>query len=147
MALTKFSQQDPRWASTKYQDGFTIGRYGCEITNLAMIYDWFFLSNKTPLYVAQNLKFNNGDILWSSLPKINLKLEKRYYSRDDNRITQALNNPNECCTVQVNNNHWLFIIGRKLPVLGYKVTDPWLGDTCYTNRYKNNITGFAVITK
>jgi len=112
-----------------------------------MFYDWAFNKNVRPDWVASKLKFSKGFLLWNSISNIGLKFVYRYYSRNDNRIKQALNSANEGCLLEVNKNHWLFLIGRKLPILGWKVADPWTGKSCYTKKYNNNITGFAVISR
>jgi len=141
------SQQDPRWVNYKYNGNYTLGRYGCTITDITMFYDWAFNKNVRPDWVASKLKFSNGLLLWNSISNIGLKFVYRYYSRNDNRIKQALNSANEGCLLQVNKNHWLFLIGRYIPGLGWKVADPWTGKSCYTKKYNNNITGFAVISR
>jgi hypothetical protein len=144
--MVYLSQQDPRWVNKKYDGNYTIGRYGCTITDVAMFYDWAFGKAQTPDWIASQLKFSNGLLLWNSLSNIGLKFVYRYYSRDDNRIAQALASPVEGCLIEVNHNHWLFLTGKKT-VQGWKVADPWHGDSCYTNRYQDNITGFCVISK
>ena len=142
-------QQDKRWASkflgkTKYN----LGRWGCTTTGITQGYNLLFGKQKTPANVAQILDYTpEGYILWKSLQKLNLRLTERFYGRKDVSIMEGLKNPNKFVLLQVNNNHWVFLMGRWIPILGYRIADPWKGDTCYTNRYKNNITGGAVITK
>lgn len=145
--MITFSQQDSRWSNLKFGGGYSIGRYGCVITDLAMIRDWFYNFDSNPIWVSQQLSYSNGLVIWSSLPKVGLSLVRRVYGRNDTIIKSALAAPDQCCILQVNNNHWLFLIGRQLPVLGYRVVDPWTGQICYTNKYGNNITGCAVIGK
>jgi hypothetical protein len=48
--------------------------------------------------------------------------------------------------LQVNNNHWVWLIGRYIPLLGYRIADPMTGGKAYSSRYKT-ITGHAVIAK
>jgi len=110
-----------------------------------MAYDWFYGDNKTPDWMADQLKYLDGMVIWSSMPKMKLVARIRY--RDDNAIREALANPNECCLVEVNHSHWLFVIGRYIPWLGYRVVDPWNGQIVYTNKYQNNITGVVVVSR
>ena len=143
--MTTFSQQDRRWVGTKYSNGYTIGRYGCTLTDLTMIHDWFTGEQMTPDQVAAKLKYTSGLIIWDSLKNVGLKLVQRIRVRDDNAIRAGLAANDQCVIVEVNHNHWLWVIGRSLPGLGYKVVDPWDGRTKYTNSYSNNITGLAII--
>lgn len=145
--MIMFSQQDPRWANLQFGGGYTIGRYGCVISCLTMARNWFFNDNKTPDWAARLLLFSSGAVIWSSISNIGLRFVQRVFGRNDAVINEALINPNKCCLIQVNNNHWLWLIGRLVPGRGWKVVDPWHGDICYTDRYGNNITGCAVISK
>jgi hypothetical protein len=127
---------------------FTIARWGCLDTVMTEIYDYLYGDKMTPDVMAQKLVFNeNGDLVWSSLSNVDLKLisRVRYYNKAG--IDKALKDPDQYIALQVNNNHWVWVIGRYLPFLGYKIADSWLGDKSYTNRYKNNITGYALIGK
>lgn len=147
--MLTFSQQDPRWAKQKLgKSNCTIGRYGCTTTDICMGYDWFYNSRMTPNQCAEKLNYTkDGLILWESLKNIKLKLISRLRYRNDKAIQDALKNPDLISILEVNSNHWLFLIGRKLPILGYKVVDPWDGKIKYTNAYRNNITGCAIISK
>jgi len=142
-----FSQQDGRWASAIYNGHYSIGRYGCLITCVTMVDDWLFSANRDPLWVASMLAYSNGLLIWGSLAKIQMKLVQRVYVRNDAIISNALADPSTCVVLQVNSNHWVFAIGRKIPVLGYRIADPWDGRIKYTNAYRNNITGCAVLAK
>jgi hypothetical protein len=143
-----FNQQDSRWAKeTLGNTVYTIGRWGCLNTVLTMVYNQIFNSRMTPLQCAKKLQFTpDGMLKWESLKEINLKLVSRIRVRNDVMIKNALNSPKDYVALQVNNNHWVWLIGRYIPILGYRIADPWTGTACYTNRYKNNITGFALIS-
>lgn len=146
--MTNLSQQDSRWVGYKYSNGYTLGKSGCLITDITMFYNWAFNRNERPDVLSKKLGFTpDGLLLWNSISNIGLKFLYRYYSRNDAVISEAISNPNKGCLLQVNSNHWLLATGRKLPILGYKVADPWSGTSCYTNKYGNNITGFATITR
>lgn len=146
--ITVFSQQDPRWASYKYTNGYTIGRWGCLVTVLSMARNWFYNKQDNPVWTASHLKYTaEGYLLWGSLPDAGLKLIWRYYTRNEQAINEALAAPDKCVALQVNSNHWVWAIGRKLPLLGYKIVDPWDGRIKYTNFYRDNITGSATFSK
>lgn len=147
--LTLFSQQDPRWAKMKLGESpCTVGRYGCTSVCITIGRNWLLKGDLNPGQIIPKLSYTkDGLILWGSLAKIGLKLNLRAYTRNDSTIQKALEAENAVCLLEVNHNHWLFLIGRKLPFLGYRVIDPWRGDKCYTSRYGNNITGFAVISR
>jgi len=148
MGLVSLCQQDSRWAGKTMGAGnWTIGRWGCLLTDVTMMYDWFFNRNAGPDWVDSQLSFTQGLLIWSSLSKIGLHLVTRTNGRNDVVIREGLANPNECVMLQVNNSHWLFLTGRWIPVFGYNVIDPWDGRTKYTNAYGNNITGSATIGK
>ena len=153
--LTALSQQDPRWSGKMMgNSGVSIGKAGCLLTDLTMMYDWFFNKTATPDWVASHIQFTDhnysggaGLVIWASITNVGLHCVTRTQGRNDSVIQEGLANPNECVMLQVNNSHWLFLIGRWIPLLGYKVIDPWDGRTKYTNAYGNNITGSVVIGK
>jgi hypothetical protein len=146
--MTIFNQQDARWAKEILGNTpYTIGRWGCLTTVLTMIHNEIKGSVMTPLQCAKLLKFTpDGLVIWSSLKEIDLKLVNRMKFRHDVIIQSALNSKDDYVALQVNNNHWVWLIGRYIPILGYRIVDPWTGTKCYTNRYKNNITGCAIIS-
>lgn len=148
MAITPLSQQDSRWGN-KYlgKTKYTIARYGCVTVDLTMIYNYIFGRQKTPDNVAQILEYTSGGLLiWKSLQKLNLSLKERFYGKQSDTINAGLKNPKTFVILQVNSNHWVWLIGRYIPYFGYKIIDPWDGRTKHTNAYRNNITGGAVIT-
>jgi hypothetical protein len=144
-----FKQSDVRWGKTTLgKSTATLARYGCTTCEITTGYDWFYNASTTPLRMAKTLEYtSDGSIIWSSLKNAKMKLVERIYGRNDAKIQEALSNPNKICILQVNNNHWLFLLGRKLPILGYKIGDSLYGDMGYTSRYRNNITGAAIISK
>ena len=139
-----FCQQDYKTmlGNTRY----SVARYGCLTADIAMIYDYIHKLNVNPAEMAKKLEYNSdGLLLWPSLSKIGMKLVSRQYTFNKKVIDSELASPNRYVVLQVNNNHWVWPIGRWIPILGYKIVDPFRGDKCYTNRYKNNITGLAVV--
>ena len=124
----------------------TVGRYGCLITGISMFLDYFG-RYKDPGLLASILEFTkDGLILWGSLHRVGLKLDKRGYGRNDSDIQAALKNPATVCILQVQGNHWVLATGKRL-LGGYNIADPWFGDRSTTGRYGNSITGYAIISK
>jgi ABC-type bacteriocin/lantibiotic exporter with double-glycine peptidase domain len=144
--MKTFCQRDPRWASKLLgKSKYTIGRYGCTTCCVAEGAVYFGNSDIRPDDVAQLCKYTKeGLILWSSLDKVKLQLIKRGYLREDDFIKEALKNPTKVCMLQVQGNHWVFVTGVSV-LGGYKIIDPWYGDNSTTRRYKNQVTGYAIL--
>lgn len=122
----------------------TIGRKGCLITCISMITDYIgqYLN---PGELAHTLDFTpNALLIWASVTKVKLDFVYRYYQRDDVKIKKAFKNPDQFIVLQVNNNHWVWLIGISG---GYKVADPYYQDIIYLSKRRYKITGFAVLEK
>jgi len=146
--ITTYSQQNSQWVNEKLINGYTVGRWGCLAVSLANARNWFYNKNDNPMWTVPKLNYtSDGRILWNSLKNVGLKLVERVYGRNEAKINEALAHPNKCVILQVNNNHWVWAIGRKLPILGYRIADPWDGRIKYINFYRDNITGCAVISR
>ena len=88
----------------------------------------------------------NGMLDWSSLKNIGLKLIYRSSVRNDEAANEALSNPDRFAVLEINHGaHFVLVVGRKLPLLGYRVYDPFYGDRAY--RYNSVITGCRIISK
>lgn len=126
---------------------FTVARWGCLVTVITMIYDYVYDRKMTPDSCAQKLQFMpSGDLVWGSLKNLTLRLVERVRRFDKAKIDAAFKNPDQYVALQVNSSHWVWVIGRYIPYLGYRIADPLRGDRGYSRRYKN-ITGHAVIIK
>ncbi len=139
------SQRDPRWAGVKIgRSNETVGRKGCLITDNSAITD--YIGNfKDPGVLAQLLDFTAaGLLLWQSIEKAGLDFVYRFYSRDDAKILKAFADPDQFVVLEVNHNHWLWLIGV---VGGYKVMDPYYGDVIRITQRNYKITGFAILEK
>ncbi len=97
-----FSQQDGRWVNTKFDTYYTIGRYGCTVTDLTMIRDYIHGGSMTPDVVSKQLSYSNGLVVWSSLKNIGLNLVERVFGRNDAKIAAAIAAPNKYVIIQVN---------------------------------------------
>lgn len=146
--FTMYGQRQLPWATMKLGKSLcTCGRYGCTSCCIVNGRNFLLGLNETPDKVISKINYTaDGLILWGSLPNIGLRLVSRIYGRNDAAIQQALSDPSKFVIIQVENDHWLWVIGRKLPLLGWRCFDPWFADKCYSNRYKN-ITGCAIIGK
>ena len=141
------SQRDPKWSNVRLGDSIaTIGRYGCTTTDISMALD-FFGMYRTPAELARTLDYTKeGLILWDSLLKVGLRLVKRADGRNDSDIRAALKDPKTVCLLQVQGNHWVLATSVRW-LGGYGIADPWYGDIATTGRYKEQITGFAILRK
>ena len=141
-----FNQQDypnDYLGDTKY----SIARWGCLDTVITMIYDYLFSRQLNPVEISKLLSFNSdGELEWWSLKNIGLKLDERvrFYSKE--KIDDAYASDDKFIALQVNNSHWVWVIGRYYPYFGYKIVDPLHGDKARSTRYAN-ITGHAIISK
>ncbi|OPX89000.1 MAG: hypothetical protein A4E53_01733 [Pelotomaculum sp. PtaB.Bin104] len=150
MKIITLSQQDKRWGNiTLGNTNYKMSRYGCLVTCLSAISDWcrqFKGMYINPGEAARGLRFNkDGLLLWESLGGIfQFVLEKRLYHSSPTLIKAAMDDPYRCVVLQVNSNHWVWCLGKSL-LGGWKIMDPWYGDVSTTRRYKNNISGFAIL--
>ena len=148
------NQEDPKWASvTIGHSSSSIKRYGCTISCLSMLSDWYgkFFD---PKYMAKNLVFNNnGEIIWNSItdnPHMPMKFVWRYYGYDEAHLLPALKGKDTSVLLRINLVikgktfvHWVVGI-RKVGNL-YYVADPLGGYRHFINR--SAITGFTVLEK
>jgi GH25 family lysozyme M1 (1,4-beta-N-acetylmuramidase) len=145
MAIKVLSQRNPEWFDIKIGDtNENLGGKGCLITCISMITDYVgkYLN---PGELAQTLDFTPEVLLlWNSLPKGGLDFVYRFKNRDDLKIKKAFKDPDQFVVLQVNNNHWVWLIGVKG---GYKVADPYYGDIIFLSKRKYRITGFAILEK
>ena len=142
------SQRDPRWAGQHIgKSNIIVGRYGCLITCISAISDWFG-EYKEPGYLAKHLDFTaDGLILWASIGKtLKFHMETRFYGDSPVKIKDGLVNPKKCVVLQVQGYHWVWCLG-KIPLTNiYRIMDPWTGKTSTTLAYKRQITGGAILT-
>lgn len=147
------SQNSLPWGPVKLGNTpLTVGRYGCTITCLSMLSD-YFKDFKDPGFLAKNLKFTSDSlVIWGSLPAVlPYGLERRIYSRNDFEIRTSLKDPNKAVILNVNDGaHWVvalketFLPGLKRP--HYVVLDPWDGKKKTTRDFRN-IVGSAHFIK
>ena len=147
------SQRDKQWANVKIgRSNLTVGNYGCVITDLSMLSDWYSRYRgsgefKTPETLARKLEFtHNGLLYWGSIEKVlGFKFDWRSYIYDEKRISDALGGKNTSCLIRIYGGaktHWL--IGIKKAGNYYWVADPFplpSGQRKFIN--KNIITGSA----
>lgn len=160
-----YSQRDPKWAAVKLgKTQFPIGRYGCTITDIAMLSSYFasikFGKSNNPAFFANALSFTSeGYLIWESLPKVSaMRMTKRFKKEEmsnlnmNKLILAALINPKSAALIQVNGNHWVLATGTVKDQNGniktgeYQIADPFFGDRSTTARYGNKITGGAIIS-
>lgn len=142
--MIHLSQRDARWG------GKTIGKstslikdYGCTITCLSMLSDYFG-AFRYPSWMATNLSFLVDKVIWKSVSeKLTFNFVWRFYGFQENRIDEAIKNPKTACLLEIKKRHWV-VAARKLPG-GYWTIDPWTGRG---NFYlKSSISGGATFIK
>ncbi len=135
------SQRDPSWSAVKIgASNLTIGRYGCTVTCMSMLTD-FFGNWGTPKQIAEHKEWftKDGLVKWTALKLKAMDFEKRLYGRNDAEIDISLKDPNKACILEVEHHHWVVCLGKDL--FGrYRIADPWFGDKASITRYKS-ITG------
>lgn len=149
---TYLSQRDPRWANVKIGDtNLTIGRWGCTITSLCMLAEYFG-EKVTPDKVARvpGLFNKDGKIIWANLNRIfkKFKFVERVYGRNDAKINNALAGKNTGCILEVDNNsHWVMPVRGTYVAKGYMAADPYTGKPCSVLEDYRNITGSAFFVR
>ncbi len=161
--LTYLSQRDPRWANTKIgNSNTTIGRYGCAITCLSMI-SQFFGCYQLPDEIAKNAKnFEDDSIVWIQLnfPKFSFRWrEGSLWNNAENKIDMEMlksymagesnkkNTEDRAVMLEVaNRSHWVLALW---PTYDDDILaiDPWTGKTCEVLKTYGNITGASLFVK
>lgn len=130
-----------------------VSDYGCLITCISMALSWYVETFKKgkwrdPKWLAKNLTFTKTGLLyWNSITKSDLpiKFVYRYYSKNDSKCLEILKSTYNTCILQVDYNHWVFLIGYSR-IKGMKIADPYYGDITYLPKRNYKITGFAELT-
>lgn len=149
--MIKLSQRDIRWAGERMgNSNVTVGRYGCLITSLSMLSD-YFKPFHAPNYMAHNLGFTkDGLLIWGSMSKeLSFKLYQRFNGYGwlaESMCKQALKDKDQAVVLQVQGYHWVVAIRKNL-FKGYTIADPWTGKVTTTKDYQHKITGGAILQK
>jgi len=143
--MKTLNQRNPLWANIKIgQSTETVGQKGCLITDNSAITEEIG-QYQDPGWMAQNLEFTKeAYLLWQSLVRAKIDFVYRFYSQNDVVIKKAFADPDQFVVLQVNNNHWVWLVGV---VGGYRVMDPYYGDVIKITQRKYKITGFAILEK
>jgi hypothetical protein len=130
--------------NTKY----TVSRWGCLSLVINMGYNFLFGKNVQPPEMVKILTYSaDGNLQWGSLSKIGLKLVKRISQTlpPYDAIKSGYENPNQFVALELHNgSHFVWVIGRRIPLLGYRILNPFGGKKEYC---KNNITGCRIVEK
>jgi len=137
-------QRDPRWGGkTIGQSKSLIKDFGCTITSLSMLSDWYG-GYKDPAWMAKNLNFQVDKVIWNSISeKLSFNFVWRFYKYDEPRILGALNGKDTSCLLEIQKKHW--VVGIKKIGSYYWIADPWTASRRLIN--KNLISGGAIFTK
>lgn len=147
--MIRFSQADPRWRSLKLgKTPFTIGRWGCTVTAICMIFSKFHKKSElTPDKGASLFSFDKeGRILWAK-SNFGMKWEWRGYGFDKAKIEEYTKDRYKAAIVEVDGYHWC-AVWQWLPVVGPVLFDPIDGTVLWNwkKRYKE-ITGYSLFKK
>jgi hypothetical protein len=134
--MIHLSQRDPEWAGkTIGKSTSLIGAYGCTITCISMLSD-YFKCYYNPAWMAKNLSFLIDKVIWNSITeKLCFKFIWRFYNYQENRILEALKNPKTAVIFEIKKRHWVVGIRKSIYPWSkwYKVVDPWTGKYNWVN--------------
>ena len=128
-------QGDPRWSNvTIGNTKLKLSRFGCTITALSMLSDYFAsLDGKyhDPAQLAKSLSFTqNGLLLWSSVRPMTtgFHFEWRQYDFNPEKIDVSLKDPKKAVLLEVMipnvGKHWVVAL-RRIPLTQtYWIADP-----------------------
>lgn len=143
-----FNQLDPQWAgATLGNTKYTIGRWGCLTTCLAMIGEEYTRpENLNPYQAAKLFSYTpDGNLLWGSIKKASMFLREMHRTWTPNAqkaVDEALAHPHRAAILHVNGVHFVLVIG-KIPSR-YRIVDP-LGGKVKWNTGGYRITGARII--
>lgn len=146
LAVEALSQRDTRWASHKLgYSSYTIGGYGCLITAISMILNWYGKSTD-PAQLNDALVrvggFTGANLYWNAIAQVqpDVYLAKSidcYYIPAPLHEIDALLADDVPVLVHVLLNglqHWVLIVGKAGD--DYIMNDPWTGEQgSFTARY------------
>lgn len=145
-------QGDDRWGWVQIgKSPWNLAQKGCLITIISDAMHWLGI-DLTPDILAKVLGYTpNGDLYWSSLERVGLKLVFRYWqfgAAEKAALKAALKHPTQCVMLEfryAGAKHWCWCIGTDL--FGrYRIADPLRGDFTLNSRY-GTPSGMAVIDK
>jgi len=147
--MRKLSQRDPKWGNEYIgKSKEKVKDYGCTITSVSMFSDWYG-GYKDPAWMADHLSFTtDGKLYWNSISTsvLPMRFVYRFYYKDDKKIQEILKSKDGVCLLEVNRNHWVALVGYSR-IYGYRVHDPYYGDTIYLSKRNYKITGFTELTR
>lgn len=152
MNIVPLSQNDPRWSRvTIGHTKLTIGRYGCTLTALTMLLNYFRSSNLTPIEVNDALTqaggFDSlGRLLWSVVSKVypEVKFTKRARNYNNWEVSLYVYAKRLPVMVEVyfpatREPHWVLFIGFR------RMIDPIDGTIKKTSTYSP--TGYSLFDR
>ena len=146
--MTYLSQRNTAWAMEKIgYSPLLVGRYGCTLTCLSMLSD-YFRCFRDPVQIAHNAAWftKDGLVVWSALKFDNFKFVRRAYDLDDRMIREHMADPDLAVILQVDGFHW--VVGIKPSVFGqYVIVDPWDGKKKTLRSAYKAVTGAAYFAR
>lgn len=141
------NQRDLRWAKVQMMPArVTIGRYGCLLTCLCMLSDWYDCFVLPSQAIGREVKFDTtGNIIWSKLNFPTFKFVQRIRALDTPAIDASLKGPNTAVVLTIDrDSHWVLAL-RKISSNYYWIADPWTGRKTLLKRTR--ISGSAHFTR
>jgi len=156
--IDPLSQKDTRWSNEKLgTSSVTIGAYGCLLTSVAMVCNYFG-KNTDPSKLNKDLievnGYESGNLLkWNAVETIypDIVVDWNYFlaNPDDALIDEVLVQELPVI-VQVDYNtntpaldqHWVLVVGKEGN--DYLIVDPIDGSTAYLSRYADKVWRMAV---
>ncbi|MEI6529689.1 MAG: hypothetical protein WCN88_04855 [Candidatus Falkowbacteria bacterium] len=160
-SIKYLSQRDEKWSTDKMgNSNITIGRYGCLLTCISMMSDYFGCY-KSPKELATNphnfddagglqwinLSFPNFGFRWREGSQINVPNEVIDMKMIDSYLTEGKNHSDRAVVLNVaNKSHWVLALWKTQDG-DYLAIDPWTGKTCSVLETYGNINGASLFIR
>lgn len=143
--MRKYRQVDEQWSrDTLGKTNYTIGRWGCTITCICMLWTRFYKDDFLPSRAAKQFKFtNDGRLYWSS-DFSGMKFIRRGYGDPAKELMKEYVSKEKGMIIEVNYTHWVVLYYNGF--LGPYILDPLDGKM--KRLYKHyRPTGYALFSK
>ena len=130
------------------ESGVSFRKAGCLSDCIIMGYDYLFGKQATPYNLVPKLKYTAGGLITWDLSALGMKLYEKVSGDPTAVVNKYWPNKDVCCALEINGgSHFVWQIGRKIPVLGYKIVDPWTGKSTYIGLTNYRVTGCRIFGK
>jgi len=122
-------QRDIKWTNVKMTpSNLTLGRFGCLITSLCMVSEYFKCFTLPPQAIDTNIKLTkDGLVIWEKINFPTFKFEKRVRLFDPVAIADSLTDPRKAVVLNIwHGSHWVIALRGSI-FGGFVIIDPWDG--------------------